>query len=65
MIAVSEPKVYGIQQVADQLGISRQHASRLIRDGQIPGALRLGTRTLIRKATFDAWLSGSDRSAQR
>jgi excisionase family DNA binding protein len=51
-----EKMVYRITEVAGLLGIGRQHASRLIREGQIPGGLRLGTRTVVRKAVFDEWI---------
>ena len=60
---VAEPKVIGIVEVARQLNISRQQASRLIREGPIPGALRLGTGQLSASVSTAAafWSSSGAR----
>ena len=57
---VQTRKVYTITETAAMLGISRQHCAELIRRGEIPGALKLGTRTVVRRAVLDAWLAGKD-----
>ena len=41
------------------LGISRQHCADLIKKGEVPGGLRLGTRKVVRRAVLDAWLGGN------
>jgi len=55
-----EPKVYSISECAAQLRKSRQWVSKAIKRGEVPGGLRLGTRTVVRRSTFDRWLAGLD-----
>ena len=54
--AISEKRTYTVQQVADILGISRNHAYEYI--GKIPEirSVRIGATIRISKKSFDTWL---------
>jgi excisionase family DNA binding protein len=51
-----EKSVMTVEEAGDRLGISRQHAYKLAREGQLP-LMRLGRRYVIPKAAFDKWLA--------
>lgn len=54
--AISEKRTYTVQEVADILGISRNHAYEYI--GKIPEirSVRIGATIRISKKSFDTWL---------
>ncbi|GAA4564986.1 hypothetical protein GCM10023176_12060 [Micromonospora coerulea] len=52
-----EPVTYTVREVAKLLGISLGSTYALVRDGTIP-ATRLGSRWLIPRTRFHAWLDG-------
>lgn len=51
--------VYTVPEVAQLLSLSRGTAYALVRDGTIP-ALRLGSRWVVPRARFHAWLESLD-----
>jgi len=51
--------VYTVVEVAQLLSLSRGTAYALVRDGTIP-ALRLGSRWVVPRARFHAWLDSLD-----
>ncbi|MDQ3762992.1 MAG: helix-turn-helix domain-containing protein [Actinomycetota bacterium] len=51
--------VYTVPEVAQLLSLSRGTAYALVRDGTIP-ALRLGSRWVIPRVRFHAWLDSLD-----
>jgi excisionase family DNA binding protein len=54
--SVAERPLLTVHQVADELGVSRQHVYRLIAEGRLP-AVRLSERRLrIPRPALDAWL---------
>jgi excisionase family DNA binding protein len=54
-----DPAVYRVEEVAELLGIGRRQCYELIRRGELPGILRLGSRSIrISRFAFDQWLSG-------
>lgn len=54
--AIPEKRTYTVQEVADILGISRNHAYEYI--GKIPEirSVRIGATIRISRKSFDAWL---------
>ena len=48
----------GIKEAARILGISRQHAYKLAREGKLPGALYLGHRIVVSRKILDDFLNG-------
>ena len=54
----SEPErgTYDVGDVAHILGISRNHAYAMAREGVFP-IIKLGRRLVVPRARFDAWLS--------
>ena len=52
---LTERAVYTVVEVAQLLSLSRGTAYALVRDGTIP-ALRLGSRWVVPRARFHAWL---------
>lgn len=55
----TECKVYSTQDVAEILGVSKEHIHRQIRAGLMPHK-RVGRRVVIPCALFEQWLSKSD-----
>lgn len=45
-----------ISECADALGCSERYLYELAKAGRLPGALRLGTRWLIRRDALERWL---------
>ena len=56
-----ERAVYTVQEVAHLLGLALSGTYTLIREGTIP-ALKMGSRWLIPKTRFHAWLDGIDQA---
>jgi excisionase family DNA binding protein len=54
-----QPAVYSVVEVAQLLSLSRGTAYALVRAGTIP-ALRLGSRWVIPRGRFHAWLDSLD-----
>jgi excisionase family DNA binding protein len=54
-----ERAVYTVQEVADMLGLALHGTYTLLREGTIP-SVRAGSRWLIPKTRFHAWLDGLD-----
>lgn len=50
-------RTYQIDEVKDFLGISRNHAYAMAREGAFP-VIRLGRRLVVPRKQFDAWLAG-------
>lgn len=55
MTAHSNRAVYTVPEVAELLSLSRGSAYAMLRTGEIP-AIRLGSRWVIPKRRFHAWL---------
>jgi excisionase family DNA binding protein len=59
----SDSLVMNIPEVARALGISRGLAYQLVREGKLPGAIRLGAKRLIvSRVQFEAWLNGDGKA---
>jgi excisionase family DNA binding protein len=57
-----EPITVSVEQAAEQLlGVSKSHAYRMIKNGELPGAYRAGGRWLV---NVQALRAGSAASAQ-
>ena len=57
--AEAEPRLaFGVQEVADALGVSRELVKHMIRTGQLP-SVKLGRRLISRKA-LERFLAGTD-----
>ena len=55
-----EKLVYSIDRVSQMLGVSRNLAFRLARQGKLPGVIHIGQRRMVcSKAKIDALLSNS------
>jgi excisionase family DNA binding protein len=50
-------RTYSIEEAAQMLGVSRNHAYDMAKEGQLP-AIKLGKRLVIPKAPFDRMLDG-------
>lgn len=50
---------YSTLEVADMLGVSKEHIHRMVRAGLIPHK-RLGRRIIVPRVLFEQWLSTSD-----
>ncbi len=60
--STSEPRLaFGVQEVADALGVSRELVKHLIRTGQLP-SVKLGRRRLISRKALERFLAGGDSS---
>jgi excisionase family DNA binding protein len=58
----AEPRLaFGVQEVADALGVSRELVKHLIRTGQLPSG-KLGRRRLISRKALERFLAGGDVS---
>jgi excisionase family DNA binding protein len=57
-----EPRLaFGVQEVADALGVSRELVKHMIRTGQLP-SVKLGRRRLISRKALERFLAGRDAS---
>jgi excisionase family DNA binding protein len=54
----SLPPLVPVCQAAAVLGVSRSTAYVLARTGQLPGAVKLGSRFVVRTAQLARWLDG-------
>ena len=55
-----EPRLaFGVQEVADALGISRELVKHMIRTGQLP-SVKAGRRRLISRKALERYLAGGD-----
>ena len=52
-----EKQTYRIEEAAQILGISRQTAYVLARNGELPGGRKLGGRLIVSKIELDAYLN--------
>jgi excisionase family DNA binding protein len=53
-----EPRLaFGVQEVADALGVSRELVKQMIRTGQLP-SVELGRRRLISRRALERFLAG-------
>jgi len=53
-----EKLVYSVDEVSEKLGISRNLAYRLARQGKLPGVIHVGNRRMVcSKAKIDALLA--------
>ena len=55
---MNEKLVYTISETSRKLGISRNHAYKLAREGKLPGIITLGRRLVVSKAILDRLLEG-------
>ena len=58
-LATTEKRTYTVKEIADILGISRNHAYDYINDMGFR-IIRIGAEIRIPKAEFDKWFDGSD-----
>lgn len=56
-----ERRTYNVEEVAEQLGVSRATAYEMVRQGKIP-SLTLGRRRVIPIAAFDTWLASAGQA---
>jgi excisionase family DNA binding protein len=55
-----EPRLaFGVQEVADALGVSRELVKHMIRTGQLP-SVKAGRRRLISRKALERYLAGGD-----
>ena len=55
-----EPRLaFGVQEVADALGVSRELVKHMIRTGELP-SVKLGRRRLISRKALERFLAGDD-----
>ena len=54
----SLPPLIPVSRAAAVLGVSRSTAYVLARTGQLPGAVKLGSRFVVRTAQLARWLDG-------
>jgi excisionase family DNA binding protein len=53
-------RTYSIDEIAVYLGISKNHAYAMAREGAFP-TIRLGRRLIVPADRFDAWFAGESR----
>ena len=58
-LATTEKRTYTVKEIADTLGISRNHAYDYINDMGFR-IIRIGAAIRIPKTEFDKWFDGSD-----
>ena len=58
----TKPEVYTVPEVRKLLGINRNLAYEMARQGQIP-TIKLGRRLVCPKAAVDRWLTGAGDQA--
>lgn len=54
-------ETYKVDEVAPMLGISRNSAYKLAREGAFP-VKRMGRRLVVPRARFHAWLNGDEET---
>jgi excisionase family DNA binding protein len=54
--------VMSVQDASALLGITPRTAYRLVRDGKLPGARRLGRRVIVVRPVLERWLITGDPS---
>ena len=52
---MTEPLLMGVREAARSLGIGRDSAYALVREGRLP-AIRIGRRILVPKAALERWV---------
>ena len=57
-LVMNERKTLTVVEAAKILGIGRNTAYELARQGKLPGALRLGRRVLVSRKALEAFLEG-------
>jgi excisionase family DNA binding protein len=58
--SAGEPRLaFGVQEVADALGVSRELVKHMIRTGELP-SVKLGRRRLISRKALERFLAGGD-----
>ena len=58
-----EPRLaFGVQEVADALGVSRELVKHMIRTGELP-SVKLGRRRLISRKALERFLAGGGDAA--
>ena len=57
MTTKNEPRTMTVEEAAKVLGIGRQTAYELARQGKLPGAHRLGGRIIVSREAIDAFLA--------
>ncbi|MDP6718955.1 MAG: helix-turn-helix domain-containing protein, partial [Pirellulaceae bacterium] len=58
--AVDTRKTLNLDSAAKILGVGRQTAYKLVREGKFPGALHVGRRIVVSREQLDRFLSGRD-----
>ena len=53
-----EPEVITVDELASRCRIGRRQAYQLVRDGVVPGVIRLGKSIRISRQAVDRWLAG-------
>ena len=53
-----EPRTLTVEEAARELGIGRDLAYRLARQGELPGVRRLGSRYLVSRDALERYLAG-------
>ena len=61
-LVMDERKTLTVVEAANILGIGRNTAYELARQGKLPGALRLGRRILVSRQALEAFLEGGGDS---
>lgn len=56
----AEPATISVEQAARLLGLGRQTAYDLANRGELPGAVRLGRRILVRRKMIEDFLAGRE-----
>lgn len=56
-IANDDRLTMSVQEAGVLLGVSRNHAYKLAREGAFP-TIRLGRKIVVPKARFEAWING-------
>ena len=57
---MTEPLLMGVREAARLLGIGRDSAYALIREGRLP-AVRIGRRILVPRAALERWVEESSK----
>ncbi|WP_102161257.1 helix-turn-helix domain-containing protein [Zhihengliuella halotolerans] len=65
MVATAHSKMTTVDSAAGALGISRSHAYRLARTGELPGVRKLGDRYVVSIKELDRFIDGDTAEAQR
>jgi excisionase family DNA binding protein len=57
---INRPATMSVESAAALLGISRATAYRLARNGELPGAIRLGHRIVVSRTALERLLAGDE-----